>query len=50
MLCLVDGTSDSQHRDGEEGIDVPSAAPLANNVVLHYSSHITIQPLRNGRW
>uniref|UniRef100_A0A3Q3WJH3 Homeobox domain-containing protein n=1 Tax=Mola mola TaxID=94237 RepID=A0A3Q3WJH3_MOLML len=34
MLCLVDGTSDSQHRDGEEGIDVPSAATLANNVKI----------------
>ncbi|XP_036932213.1 highly divergent homeobox [Acanthopagrus latus] len=34
-VCLSeDGTIDSQHRDGEDGIDVPSAAPLANNVKI----------------
>lgn len=44
MFWLLDGTIDSQHRDGEDGIDVPTAAPLANNVVLHYFSDITVQP------
>ncbi|XP_030252052.1 highly divergent homeobox isoform X2 [Sparus aurata] len=34
-VCLSeDGTIDSQHRDGEDGIDVPTAAPLANNVKI----------------
>lgn len=40
----LDGTIDSQHRDGEDGTDVSNAAPMANNVVLHYSSDITIEP------
>lgn len=43
---LVDGTVDSQHRDGEDGIDVPTAAPLANNVVIIISlifQHSTIK-------
>ncbi|KAM9356850.1 highly divergent homeobox [Symphorus nematophorus] len=32
-VCLSeDGTIDSQHRDGEDGLDVPTAAPQANNV------------------
>ncbi|CAN9514760.1 unnamed protein product [Ophioblennius macclurei] len=32
-VCLSeDGTIDSQHRDGEDGTDVSTAAPLANNV------------------
>lgn len=44
MFWLLDGTVDSQHRDGEDGIDVPAAAPPANNVVLHYFSDITVQP------
>nr|XP_046262562.1 highly divergent homeobox [Scatophagus argus] len=29
-----DGTIDSQHRDGEDGIDLSTAAPLANNVKI----------------
>ncbi|XP_031136027.1 highly divergent homeobox isoform X2 [Sander lucioperca] len=34
-LCLSeDGTIDSQHRDEEDGIDVSTAAPLANNVKI----------------
>lgn len=34
-LCLSeDGTIDSQHRDGEDGIDMSTAAPLANNVKI----------------
>ncbi|XP_029020880.1 highly divergent homeobox isoform X2 [Betta splendens] len=33
-VCLSeDGTIDSQHRDGEDGTDVPHAAPMANNVI-----------------
>lgn len=45
MFWLLDGTIDSQHRDGEDGIDVSTAAPLANNVVLHYFlSDLTAQP------
>ncbi|XP_026214023.1 highly divergent homeobox isoform X3 [Anabas testudineus] len=33
-VCLSeDGTIDSQHRDGEDGTDVFSAAPVANNVI-----------------
>lgn len=43
MFWLLDGTIDSQHRDGDDGIDVSTAAPLANNVVLHYFSNITVQ-------
>lgn len=34
IFLLVDGTVDSQHRDGEDGIDGPTAAPMANNVVI----------------
>ncbi|XP_034739565.1 highly divergent homeobox isoform X2 [Etheostoma cragini] len=34
-LCLSeDGTIDSQHRDEEDGIDVPIAAPLTDNVKI----------------
>ncbi|XP_051276500.1 highly divergent homeobox isoform X1 [Dicentrarchus labrax] len=34
-VCLSeDGTIDSQHRDGEDGIDVPTAALQANNVKI----------------
>ncbi|XP_069026933.1 highly divergent homeobox isoform X2 [Embiotoca jacksoni] len=34
-VCLSeDGTIDSQHRDGEDGTDVSTAAPLANNVKI----------------
>ncbi|XP_059202824.1 highly divergent homeobox isoform X2 [Centropristis striata] len=34
-VCLSeDGTIDSQHRDGEDRIDVSSATPLANNVKI----------------
>ncbi|XP_042349592.1 highly divergent homeobox isoform X1 [Plectropomus leopardus] len=34
-LCLSeDGTIDSLHRDGEDGMDVSAAAPLANNVKI----------------
>lgn len=34
-VCLSeDGTIDSQHRDGEDGTDVTTAAPLANNVKI----------------
>ncbi|XP_040903739.1 highly divergent homeobox isoform X2 [Toxotes jaculatrix] len=33
-VCLSeDGTIDSQHRDGEDGIDVSIAAPMANNKI-----------------
>ncbi|XP_044060541.1 highly divergent homeobox isoform X4 [Siniperca chuatsi] len=33
-VCLSeDGTIDSQHRDGEDGTDFSTAAPLANNVI-----------------
>lgn len=54
-VCLSeDGTIDSQHRDGEDGTDVSTAAPMANNVVLHYFSYITVEPysicpVRNGQ-
>lgn len=34
-VCLSeDGTTDSQQRDGEDEVDVPTAAPLANNVKI----------------
>ncbi|XP_037636653.1 highly divergent homeobox [Sebastes umbrosus] len=34
-LCLSeDGTIDSQHRDEDDGVDVLTAAPLANNVKI----------------
>ncbi|XP_063732160.1 LOW QUALITY PROTEIN: highly divergent homeobox [Eleginops maclovinus] len=34
-ICLSeDGTIDSQHREGDDGIDVSAAAPLANNVKI----------------
>ncbi|XP_076595643.1 highly divergent homeobox [Chaetodon auriga] len=34
-VCLSeDGTIDSQHRDGEDGTDVPAATPPANNVKI----------------
>ncbi|KAM3612123.1 uncharacterized protein V6R79_003206 [Siganus canaliculatus] len=34
-ICLSeDGTIDSQHKDGEDGLDVLTAAPLANNVKI----------------
>lgn len=34
-VCLSeDGTIDSQHRDGEDGNDLSSAAPMANNVKI----------------
>ncbi|GLD61939.1 highly divergent homeobox [Lates japonicus] len=34
-VCLSeDGTIDSHHRDGEDGIDVSIAAPMANNVKI----------------
>lgn len=34
-VCLSeDGTIDSQHRDGEDGIDAPTAAQQANNVKI----------------
>ncbi|XP_028272739.1 highly divergent homeobox isoform X2 [Parambassis ranga] len=34
-VCLSeDGTIDSQHRDGDDGTDVSTAAPLANNVKI----------------
>lgn len=34
-VCLSeDGTIDSQQRDGDDGIDVPTAAPPANNVKI----------------
>ncbi|XP_033977312.1 highly divergent homeobox [Trematomus bernacchii] len=34
-ICLSeDGTIDSHHREGDDGIDLPAAAPLANNVKI----------------
>lgn len=41
---LLDGTIDSQHRDEDDGTDVSIAAPMANNVVLHYFSDIIVEP------
>ncbi|XP_029296868.1 highly divergent homeobox [Cottoperca gobio] len=39
-VCLSeDGTIDSQHRDEEDGIDVSTAAPLANNVFVATKLH-----------
>lgn len=40
VLSVLDGTIDSQHRDGEDGTDVTTAAPLANNVVINSISLI----------
>lgn len=38
MPSRLDGTVDSQHRDGEDA-DMPAAPLLANNVVRHYFSN-----------
>lgn len=40
----LDGTIDSQHRDGEDGTDMSAAAPLADNVVLYAFSDIIVEP------
>lgn len=44
LFLLLDGTIDSQHRDGDDGTDVSITVPMANDVVLHYFSDITIEP------
>lgn len=45
MRCFsnLDGTIDSQHRDGEDGNDMSIAVPMANNVVL-YCFFFTVEP------
>lgn len=51
MLCLsphamfwfLDGTTDSQHRDQDEGMDGSAAPPLVDNVVPRYFPHITVE-------
>lgn len=43
MFSNTDGTVDSHNRDGDDESYTSTAAPLANNVVLHQSPDTAVE-------